>query len=72
MLKSRKSAPSVEVNSTYEAESLTASTLFHRLVLSIELGTVKTGIGKVDPALKFKCTTAAREVLETQTYPVTF
>ena len=44
----------------YEALSLTASTLLHRLVLSIELGTVQTGTGKVDPAWKFKCTTAAR------------
>ena len=26
----------------------------------MELGTVQTGIGKVDPAQKFKCTTAAR------------
>ena len=32
----------------------------HRLVLSIELGTVQAGTGKVDPARKFKCTTAAR------------
>ena len=36
------------------------STLLHRLVLSIELGIVQTGTGKVDPARKFKCTTAAR------------
>ena len=28
-------------------------------VLSIELGTVQTGIGKVDPAQKFQCTMAA-------------
>ena len=40
--------------------SLTASTLLHQLVLSIELGTVQTGTGKVDPARKFKYTTAAR------------
>ena len=39
-------------------QSLTASTLLHRLVLSIELGTVQTGNGNVDPARKFKCTTA--------------
>ena len=39
----------------YEAQNLTASTLLHRLVLSIELGTVQTGTGKVDPARKFKC-----------------
>ena len=26
----------------------------------IELGTVQTGTGKVDPVRKFKCTTAAR------------
>ena len=39
----------------------TASTLLHLLVLSIELGTVQIGTGKVDPARKFKCTTAARE-----------
>ena len=43
-------------------EALTASTLLHRLVLSIELGTVQTGTGKVDPARKFKCTTAARDI----------
>ena len=30
-------------------------------VLSIELGTVQTGTGKVDPARKLKCTTAARD-----------
>ena len=58
----RKSAPLVKVNSTYmKRKSLTASTLLHRLVLSIELGTVQTGTGKVDPARKFKCTTAARD-----------
>jgi len=34
----------------------------HWLVLSIEVGTVQTGTEKVDPARKFKCTTAAREV----------
>ena len=39
---------------------MTASTLLHRLVLSIELGTVQTGTGKVDPSRKFKFTTAAR------------
>ena len=44
----------------YEALSLTTSTLLHRLVLSIKLSTVQTRIGKVDPARKFKCTTAAR------------
>ena len=32
----------------YEAQSLTASTLLHRLVLSIELVTVLNGTGKVD------------------------
>ena len=32
----------------------------HRLALSIELGTAQTGTGKVDTAMKFKCTTAAR------------
>ena len=47
--------------SLYEAESLIASTLLHRLVLSIELGTVQTETVKVDPARKFKCTTAARD-----------
>ena len=41
-----------------------ASTLLHRLVLSIELGTVQTGKGKVVPAQKFKCTTAARVKLK--------
>ena len=44
----------------YEAYSLTASILLHRLVLSLELGTVQTGTGKVNPARKFKCTTADR------------
>ena len=48
----------------YKALSLTALTLLHRLVLSIELGTVQTGTGKVDTARKFKCTTAARAKLE--------
>ena len=33
----------------------------HGPVLSIELGTVQTGTGKVDPAQKFKCTRAARD-----------
>ena len=41
-------------------ESLTASTLLHRLVLSIELSTVKTWTGKVNLVRKLKCTTAAR------------
>jgi len=44
----------------YKALSLTVSTMLLWLVLSIELGTVQTGTGKVDPARKFKCTTAAR------------
>ena len=48
------SDPKVKVNST-------ASTLLHRLVLFLELGTVQTGTGKVGPAWKFKCTTAASE-----------
>ena len=43
----------------YEAKRLTASTLLHRQVLFIELGTVQTGTGKVGTARKFKCTTAA-------------
>jgi len=30
--------------------------------MSIELGTVQTGTEKVDPAQKFNCTTAAREM----------
>ena len=34
----------------------------HRLVLSIELGTVQTGTGKVDQAWKFKYTTAVRDI----------
>ena len=41
---------------------VTESTLLHRLVMSIELGTVQTGTGKVDMARKFKCTTAARDM----------
>ena len=36
--------------------------MLHRLVLSIELGTVQTGTGKIYPARKFICTTAALEV----------
>ena len=32
----------------------------HRLALSIELSTVQSGTGKVDPARKFKFTMAAR------------
>ena len=32
----------------------------------IELGTVQTGTGKVDPARKFKCTTAARDSVDSQ------
>ena len=47
----------------YEAQSLTASTLLHRLVLSIELGTVQTGTRKVDPAWKFKCTTTGCDLM---------
>ena len=43
----------------YEAKSLAASTMLHRLVLSLELCTVQTWTGKVDPARKFKRTTAA-------------
>ena len=31
--------------------------MLHRLVLFIELGTVQTGTGKVDPTRKFKCNT---------------
>ena len=34
--------------------------MLYRLVLSIELGTVQTWTGRVDPAWKFKYTTAAR------------
>ena len=51
-----------ELSKVYDIgfQSLAASTLLHQLVLSIELGTVQTGTGKVDPARKFKCTTAAR------------
>ena len=48
--------------SLYEAHSLTVSTLLYRLVPSIELGTVPTGTRLVDPARKFKCTTAARSL----------
>jgi len=40
--------------------------LLHQLCLSIELGTVQTGTGKVDPARKFKCTTAARGIYKYQ------
>ena len=41
---------------------MTTSTLLYRLVLSIEPGTVQTGTGMVNPARKFKCTTASREI----------
>ena len=34
--------------------------MLHRLFLSIKPGTVQSRTGKVDPARKFKCTTAAR------------
>ena len=44
-----------------KSKSLTASTLLHRLVLSIELGNAQTGTGNVDPVRKFKCTTAEIE-----------
>ena len=37
--------------------------MLHRLVLFIELGTVQTGSRKIDPARKFKCTTAALVIL---------
>ena len=47
-------------------------TLLHRLVLSIELGTVQTGTWKVDPARKFKCTTAARLEGQTKTRQIVF
>ena len=33
--------------------------MLHRLVLSIEPGTVQTGTGKVGPTRKLKCTMAA-------------
>ena len=36
--------------------------MLHRLVLSTELGTVQTGTGKVDPARKFICSAAARDI----------
>ena len=42
----RTSALSVKVNSSYKVKSLTASNFLHRLVLSIEVGTVQTGTGK--------------------------
>ena len=44
--------------------SLTASTLFHRLVMSIELGTAQDGTGKVDLARIFKSTTAVLELVD--------
>ena len=48
----------------FEAYRRTVSTLLHRLFLSIKPGTVQSRTGKVDPARKFNCTTAAvyREV----------
>ena len=63
IISTRTSAPLVKVNSAYMKHKV-ASTLLHRLVLSIELGTVQTGNGKADPAQKFKCTTAARVKLK--------
>ena len=45
------------------------STLLHRIVLSIELGTGQTGTGKVDSTRKFKCTTAARENMSQSNIP---
>jgi len=58
--KPRTSAPLFKVNSIY-MKPLTASILLYRQVLSIEQGTVQTGTGKVVPARKFNCTTAAHE-----------
>ena len=55
---SRKSAPVVKVNSTYMKHKVWP----HQPCCTIELGTVQTGTGKVDPAQKFKCTTAARDI----------
>ena len=37
--------------------------------MSLELGTVQTGTGKVDPTRKFKCTTAARENMSQSNIP---
>ena len=66
LTQSRTSDPLVKVNWT---QSLTASTLLHWLVLlsvcfiyPMSGDTVQTGTGKVDPARKFKCTTAAGAV----------
>ena len=65
------SDPLVKVNST---KSLTALRLLHRLVLLIVCfiypmsGRVQTGTGKVDPARKLKCTTAACELLSSKIY----
>ena len=65
--KGRNPDPLVKVNST---QSLTASTLLHpaspieclRYLPNVRAIQYKLGpAGKVDPARKFKCTTAARE-----------
>ena len=68
--KPRTFAPLVKVNSTY----MTASILLHWLVLLSVCfiypspgDTVQTGTGKVVPARKLKCTTAARETMHIST-----
>ena len=48
--------PLVKVNSTYNRVNLVVSAL----LVQSPGDTVQTGTGKVDPARKFKCTTAAR------------
>ena len=53
---SGKFAPLVKGNSSIKSDRVN---LFAPS-LSIELDTVQTGTGKVDPAWKFKCTTAER------------
>ena len=64
----RTSAPLVKVNSTYmksDRVNLVAPAIscwLSALLTQCPRGTVQTGTGKVDPARKFKCTTAARDL----------
>ena len=66
----RTSAPLVKVNSTYMKHKsdrvnrvAPAYSPVDCLLCQCLYGTVQTGSGKVDPARKFKCTTAVREPL---------
>ena len=55
----RTTASLVKVNSTYIKHKVCVN-LVAQASPAIELGTVQTATGKVEPARKFKCTMAAR------------